>query len=245
MNEFLAFTTSGIVETFEDKFKDKAYYLLRIVYYSIALVFAIGIVHEMYVYMQTDSVDATIIGRITNPLDREVLIYNFLFSLLFPLYAAYTLWFCQTKFDFKKISLSLSLIVATTMCILMQPLNLLPRVGGYDLTIFFFLPIITFALYLIISNAFSHKSIAKFRALWKKHQLVFQYTYVLLFVVFMLYYSEYEMINIIVNIATAIFMALMLIYVRRLLGFNFAVALHYILTFPVIFATGYMLFDQF
>lgn len=245
MNEFLTFTTSGVVETFEDRFKDKAYYLIRIIYYSIALVFAIGIIYELVIYFQTESIDATIIGRLSTPHEKEVLIYNFLFSLVFPFYAAYTLWFCQTKFDFKKISLSISLILATIICIILQPLNLLPRIGGYDLTIFLFLPVLTVALYLIISNSFSNKSIAKFRKIWKRHQLLFVYFYVLLFVLFMLYYTEYEMLNAIVNISTAVFMALILIYVRRLLGLQFAVALHYILTFPVIFATGYMLIEQF
>lgn len=245
MNESLTFITTGVVETFEDKLKEKVCYLFRIIYYSIALVFTIGVVHEFIIYLQTDSIDATIIGRISNPLDKDVLIYNFLFSLIFPFYAAYSLWYCQAKFDYKKISLSISLILATIVCILIQPLNILPRIAGYDLTAFFFLPIITIALYLIISNILSYKSIAKFRTIWKKHQLIFIYLYVVLFIIFMLYYTEYNILNIIVNVIIAAFMALMLIYVRRLLGFYYAITLHYVLTLPVIIATSYMLFDQF
>lgn len=244
MNEFLTFITSGVVERFEASFKEKALYLLKIIYYSIAIIFTIAIVHELFVYYQTDSLDATMIGRLNNRLDKSVLISNFLYSLIFPFYAAYTLWLCQTKFNHKNISLSIALIISTVACMIIQALNILPKVSEYHLTAFLFMPIIAGALYLIISNLFSYNMIVRGRMIWKKYRLIFTYLYVILFVLFMLYYTETEMLNIIVNIISATFIALMLIYVRRLLGIFYAIVLHYILTIPVIIVTGYMLFQQ-
>lgn len=244
MNEFLTFITSGVVERFEASFKEKALYLLKIVYYSIAIIFTIAIVHELFVYYRTDSLDATMIGKLNDRLDKDVLISNFLYSLIFPFYAAYTLWFCQTKFNHKYISLSIALIISTIACMVIQSLHILPKVADYHMTAFLFLPIIAGALYLIISNLFNYKMIVTGRMIWKKYRLVFTYIYVLVFVLFMLYYTKTELLNIIVNIISASFVALMLIYVRRLLGMYYAITLHYILTIPVICFTGYMLFQQ-
>lgn len=244
MSEFLAFIVSGTIECFESNFKQRLYYFLKIVYYSIAIIFTIGIAHEVIIFLQTDSIDETIIGKINESLDQETLIYNFLFSLIFPVYAAYTLWLCQVKFNHKKISLSLSLIIATIICILAKPHNILPKVADCNLIVFLFLPIIAMAFYLILSNIFTYKMILRGKEIWHKYRLLFTYIYVLLFILFMLYYSEAQLLNIIVVIISSAFLALMLIYVRRLLGFYYAIALHYILTMPVILATGYMLLNQ-
>ncbi len=244
MSEFLAFILSGRIERFESNFNQRLYYFLKIVYYSIAIIFTIGIAHEVIIFLQSDSIDDTVIGKINVSLDQETLIYNFLFSLIFPIYAAYTLWYCQVKFNHKKVSLSLSLIIATIICILVKPYNIIPKVADYNLTIFLFLPVIATAFYLILSNVFTYKMILRGKDIWQKYRLLFTYLYVLLFILFMLYYSEAQLLNIIVVIISSAFLALMLIYVRRLLGFYYAIILHYILTIPVILATGYMLFNN-
>lgn len=244
MSEFLAFILSGTIERFESNFKQRLYYFLKIVYYSTAIIFTIGIAHEVIIFLQTDSIDETIIGKINEKLDQETLIYNFLFSLIFPIYAAYTLWLCQVKFNHKKISLSVSLIIATIICMVTKPYNILPKVADYNLTVFLCLPVIATAFYLILSNIFTYKMILRGKDIWQKYRLLFTYLYVLLFILFMLYYSEAQLLNIIVVIITSTFLALILIYVRRLLGFYYAIILHYILTTPVILATGYMLFNN-
>lgn len=54
MNEFLTFITSGVVERFEASFKEKALYLLKIIYYSIAIIFTIAIgMNCLYIIKQT------------------------------------------------------------------------------------------------------------------------------------------------------------------------------------------------
>lgn len=246
MNEFLTFITTGNVEHFENNPKEKYLYLLRISYYTSALLLTIAICYEMVGYMSWGSFESTILGNMYDVIEYKEHLGFLLKTIISPLIAGFALWLCTDKFNFENICLSISIIISTITYYIVDPLNIikLHNIGfieELDVAKYIAFCIFTGLMYLILLNSISYNFIRKFRLYWNKYLPQITYGYIALFVLYMLTFINLNVINVLACTSASLFIGFLLVYVRRLLGLKYAMILHYIILLPLISVMIYML----
>lgn len=235
MDEFITFVMHSKVESLDNRPKYKAYFFLRVLYYSIALFFSIAFFHEISVYLQTENLNATILGRIAYLFEAKNIYFETIRILSLPIITALIFFQCISDFSLNRVSLSFSLILSYFTCYIGLNLVKTTVLFSNPITYFVFFTLFSVAYFLILKNVLSDKQIVRFSQIWDKYLLIITYVYIVAFCLFMMTQITNDLFSETCSILIFTSMGFILAFVRRVLGLNYAISLNYIFLLPLIF----------
>jgi hypothetical protein len=163
---------------------------------------------------------------------REMWIKIIVNGLILPVYSGITFWISLTYFDFKKIKISISAIIASFFCLAFSKYFYITVVKYEYVNLIFVFIIIFMMVYFCLSRFIPSTSVALLKNFWNDKFIILVYLFASLFALMMYLWGngafQTKLISVLVNVS----IALILIYIRVIFGFKYAVLFHYALILP-------------
>jgi len=233
--DFFQFITKGKYNVNDERFIDKLLYLGRIYVFIFCLVITVSFIIAIISF----HTEFHTIGRIFDTASmKEITLQYMLILLIYPLYTGIFLN-CLTHYQYKKVSLSISCIFSSFICLIIYKYFNVPVLMHQYLDVLCLFLFIFTLIYFCLAPAIRSYNIF-IEKIWEKRFLLIIYLFSILNLAIIYLYNDGNFQPKIVHIFMNFIIILVLIYIRATMGLKYAILFGYLLSLPGLIILMYL-----